>query len=104
MKIYSEVLNKFYESVDECEEAEKKFEEEQEAKKAEKKKKDEERAARAKEVEDAFKALKAAQKHYDDVLTQFLKDYKVYHYSGNSLSDFPSALSLLDPFNWVKKW
>ena len=100
MKIWSDVLFKFFSTVEECEEAEKKHEEEQKAKEVEKKKKDDERAARAKEVEEAFKMLKDAQKNYDELLSKFLKDYKVYHYSGKELLDFPSTLSLFNP--WIK--
>lgn len=37
------------------------------------------RAIRAKEVEDAFKAVAAANKNYTDLLNAFVKDYGSYH-------------------------
>ena len=37
------------------------------------------RATRAKEVEDAFKAIAAANKNYQDLLNAFVKDYGSYH-------------------------
>lgn len=79
MRFYSDKLNKFYESEENCLAAEKAFDAEQEQKALAKKKKDEVRAARAKEVENAYKAYRDAQKTYHDKLAAFTKDYGSFH-------------------------
>ena len=95
MKYYSEALQKFYNTPEECEEAESK---EQKAKEeAEKKAKalKEQRKERAAEVEKALDELNKAEKHYRELLDKFLKDYGAFHYTytykDNDLDSF---------FNW----
>lgn len=90
MKIISEKTGLEYATVDECVAAEEAYEKELAEKKAaeekalaEAKAKEEALAAtrkeRAKEVEDAFKAILEAQKHYNEVKDNFLKDYGSFH-------------------------
>lgn len=81
MKYYSEALDKFFDTPQECTEAELK---EQKAKEeAEKKSKalKEQRKERAAEVEKALKELSEAEKHYRELLNNFLKDYGSFHYT-----------------------
>ena len=79
MKFYSEKTRKYYDTQDECVDAETKFDE---AVALEKAKKDElvaARKARASEVEQAYKAVLEAQKKYRDLLKSFCKDYGSFH-------------------------
>lgn len=98
MKFYSEELNKLYESQEECEKAEsealeakKRAEEEQEKLVAERK-------ARAAEVDDARKAMVEAQNKYEELLRDFIRDYKTYHYSTNNIDEIPRFFN--DFFMW----
>ena len=113
MKIYSEKTNKEYATVDECLAAEEQFEKELAEKKAaeekalvEAKAKKEALAAarkeRAKEVEDAFKAIFEAQKHYNEVKNKFLEDYGSFHMTIKTGDGNPFNLfnSLFDRF-WL---
>ena len=68
MKFYSEKTKTFFDSVKDCEKAEKEFDEKQAVKLKEK----EERAKMAKEVDEAYK-------HADDLLKQFCEKYGAYH-------------------------
>ena len=90
MVIYSEKLNKKFETVDECVKAEKEYDEKVAAEKAAKEKalaeakaKEDElvtkRKSRAIEVEAAYKASVEANKHYRDLLKKFVKDYGSFH-------------------------
>lgn len=81
MKFYSEETKNFYDSAEECTEAEEalKAEKEQEAKLA--KELEENRETRAKEVETLRKEWKVAEKAYRDALSDFLKDYGTFHSS-----------------------
>lgn len=90
MKIISEKTGKEYATVEECVKAEEEFDKVVAEKKAaeekalaEVKAKKEALAAtrkeRAKEVEDAFKAILEAQKHYNEVKNKFLEDYGSFH-------------------------
>lgn len=80
MKYYSELVNKFFDSVEETEKAEKEYEEKQvevakqkeiEAERIKKLKAD--RGLRAKEVDVAYEK-------YKELLNTFVKDYGTYHY------------------------
>lgn len=110
MKIYSEKLNKLYNTVEECQKAEleakeaenreKILKERAEAEaKAKKEKEAAERKAAAAELEEARKAMNTAQKHYAELLNAFVKKYKSYHYSTTSLADIPT---LFDTFDLLK--
>ena len=79
MKILSEKTNKEYASVEECLAAEKEFDKQVALEKAKKEELANVRKERAKEVEDAYKAILDAQKHYREVLNAFVKDYGSFH-------------------------
>lgn len=90
MKILSEILNKTFDTVQECEKAEKLYLDAKKAreeaaikaqaeKAAKEKQLQAQRATRAKEVEDAYKAIIDARKIYDEKLTAFVKDYGSFH-------------------------
>lgn len=111
MKYFSEVTRDYYDTEKACLEAEFKVKEEQNKEKIrreraerEAKEKQEklaaERKARAAEVEEARKAMVAAQKKYQEVLSAFVRDYKTYHYSSTSVDDIPVLFSTF--FDWFK--
>ena len=90
MKYWSEVTKSFYDTEKACIEAEFKAKEEEnrqrilrEKHEREKKEKQEQltaqRKARAAEVEDARKAMNAAQSKYRELLEAFCKDYGYFH-------------------------
>lgn len=79
MKAYSEITQKFYDTFEEAEEAEKAALEVKARAEAEKKARDSKRAERAKEVEAAHKELREAEKKYSKLLNQFIRDYGSYH-------------------------
>lgn len=91
MKYYSEELKKLFDNEDELTKAENKAKEVALAKEEKEKALREERAARAKEVEDAFKAVRDAEKKANELLNKFVKDYGSFH---TTIKD------VLDPFNW----
>ena len=94
MKYFSEVTRQYYDTEKACLEAEFKVKEEQnrqtilkEKAAREAKEKQEKLAAarkiRANEVEEARKAMVAAQSKYREVLEAFVRDYGTYHLSLN---------------------
>lgn len=89
----SEILDKTFETEEECLNAEKEHEEKLALEKAKKA----ERKERAEEVEEAFKAADEAYKHAKELLSNFCKDYGVYHksYTGD---DVPTTRSIFDMF------
>ena len=91
MKYYSEELKKLFDNEDELTKAESKAKEVTLAKEEKEKALREERAARAKEVEEAFKAARDAEKKANELLNKFVKDYGSFH---TTIKD------VLDPFNW----
>lgn len=102
MLYFSELTEKKYATLKELEKDEKKFQAEQEAKKLEMQKKKEEeekllneRKTRAKEVEDAYQVAVNATKKYQELLNAFIKDYRSYHFSISSTSNFDN---LIDSF------
>lgn len=100
MKYYSEQTKQFYDSVDECEEAEKQLVETKKKAELEAKAKSEAREKRAKEVEEAIQVAYDAQKKMNDLLKAFYKDYGPFNYSYRG-EDIHSLLSLFDFFNWL---
>lgn len=98
MKYYSETLDKLFDSEKEVEEAEKLAIEEEAKKKEIAEVKRKERAEDAKEVENAFRAIKDAEEVYYKKLSEFIKKYGYYHYSSKDVGDFPSVFSLFKPF------
>ena len=98
MKYYSEILKKTFDSEKECLEAEKKHAievAEAEKKKAESTKV---RKERAKEVEDAFKVVKEAQKKYNKLLSTFVKDYGAFHMTLATEDTFDDIFDFLTLF------
>ena len=91
MKYYSEVLKKAYDTEKECIKAERDYE--AKLAEAEKQKKElaDARKARAKEVEDAYKVIVDAQKHYNELKSKFIKDYGSWHMTFSTNED---------GFNW----
>lgn len=91
MKFYSEKLNKVFDKVEDLEQAENALVE------AEKKKEilKAQREERAKEVEEAFNAVKEAQAHADEVLSKFCRDYGSYHKSYHNSTDLPHFFNFL---------
>lgn len=98
MIYYSEILGKGFETEEKCIEAEEAYEKEKAKKAAAEAKKKEERASRAEEVEKAFEELKEAQKKYNKLLKDFLKDYGSYHTTFRTADDFPNVFKLFEPF------
>lgn len=97
MKIYSEILKKCYSTVDECLEAEAAHQQKLEAEQAERQKKIAARKQRADEVEVARRNYLEARKTYNEVLTQFCRDYGAYHCSikdnqKENITDYLDAL------------
>lgn len=95
MKYYSEKLKKLFDTTEELESAEKENEEKEMA--ALKLK--EERAARAKEVDEAYEKAQKAIAEYNELLNEFVKDYKNYHYSTSKKVDTPRNI-LEAFFSW----
>lgn len=109
IKVFSDKTNKYYNSVAEAEKAEFELKEQEnrdkilaERKAAELKEKREKEAAERKEmanaVEDARKAMVAAQKVYKEKLEAFCKKYHSYHYSSTSIDDIPTLFDSI--FSW----
>ena len=96
MKFYSDLTQKLYETVEECQKAEQAFNFEKEQKaKAEKekrlaeKKKQEERASDAKLVEAKREAMVKAQHEYRETLDAFVKKHGSYHFTTDSVEKIP---------------
>lgn len=70
---------KEYKSYEEAVAAEKAYDQKVAEEKARKELRDAKRAERAKEVEEAFKEVAAANKNYHELLNAFIKDYGSYH-------------------------
>lgn len=96
MRYMSEITGKFYDTAEECLEAEKKATAAKEL--AEKKEKElqanrkeaaKEVEAALNEVKEARKVLNEKQKNYQTVLTKFCKTYGSYHYSWHGIDDDP---------------
>ena len=77
MKYYSDVTKKLYDTERELVAAEANVIKAQAAEEEKKKA----RAARAKEVEEAYKAVIAAQQHYAELKNKFIDDYGSFHMS-----------------------
>jgi len=88
MKYYSDVMKKFFDTEKECVKAEEKFKKELAEKEAAELKLKEEKTARAKEVEAAYAAVQEAQKNYVELRNKFVEDYKSYHMTYSSISDY----------------
>ena len=111
MKIYSEQLNKLFDTVEACQKAEQEAaeaakqerirkERELALAKEKKEKENAERKAMAAEVTEAMKALRDAQKVYNEKLEAFCKKYGVFHYSTDGKD---TVTPLFDIFNPIFK-
>lgn len=108
MKYYSEKLNRLYDSQAECEKAEFEAKEAENREKilaerkaaeakAQKEKEAAERKMMATEVDEAYKAMVAAQNAYKTKLEAFVKKYGSYHTSLTT-KDIPSLFDIFNPF------
>lgn len=108
MKFYSEKLNKLFNSQIECEKAEFEAKEAENREKilaerkaaevkAQKEKEAAERKMLASEVDEAYKAMTAAQHAYKTKLEAFVKKYGSYHTSLTG-KDVPSLFDIFNPF------
>mgnify|MGYP007069851645 CR=1 FL=1 len=102
MKYYSDKTCKFYDTPEACQQAELEIKEAEnrekirkEREEAHKKELAEQRKDRAAVVEEARKAMNAAQKNYKEVLEAFIRDYGNYHYTSQSFDDIPILFSSL---------
>ncbi len=84
MKYFSEITNKFYDSVEELENHEREVTEREAEKKAKEEQTKKERTLRAKEVEDALEKAAEAHRNYLELRNKFVRDYGSYHYSYTS--------------------
>lgn len=75
MKFYSDKTKKIYDSVEQLEAAETEYDKAHAAEIAKQK----ERKARAEEINKARKDAIKAQKHYNELVNKFVKDYGSYH-------------------------
>ena len=109
IKVYSDKTRKYYDTLEEANkaeleaiEAENREKIERENKEREAKEKREklaaERKARADEVEEARKAMVAAQQKYREVLEAFVRDYGSYHVSWKNSNEIPT---LFDFFHQI---
>ena len=107
IKIYSDKTNKFYNSVEEANEAEFKLKEKENLARIEKERKERElkerkekdateRKAAAEKVDAARKAYAEAKKAYSGELEAFCKKYGTYHYSTNGKDDVPTLYDIFD--------
>ena len=107
MKYYSEKTRKFYDTAEECQHAEfeakeaenrEKIRKERELaqQKEQKEKEAAERKALAAEVEEARKAMVAAQNVYREKIDEFVKKYHSYHFTTTSADDVPTLFGLFD--------
>lgn len=93
MKYYSETLNKVFENENECLNAEKEYKAKVEEEEKRKKELADSRKIRAKEVEDAYKAIIDAQKHYNELKNKFVEDFGSFHMTFSTTDDFHSLFS-----------
>lgn len=93
MKYYSETLNKVFENEKDCLDAEKEYKAKVEEEEKRKKELADSRKIRAKEVEDAYKAIIDAQKHYNELKNKFVEDFGSFHMTFSTTDDFHSLFS-----------
>ena len=88
MLYYSETLKKTFNTEKECKEAEEKENIRIEKEQKENEKFIAEKKMRATEVEQAYKALQEAKEKYNDLVSNFIKDYKSFHFTFSNTNDF----------------
>jgi hypothetical protein len=95
MKYYSEVLRKKFDSEKDCLKAEKEYQDQLDEAERKEKELKAARKTRAKEVEDALSRARDARDEYNRLLTEFCKDYGVFH---TTTALVPNRHSLFDLF------
>lgn len=87
-KVYSDVLNRVFNTVEDLEAAEQEYARQQEEKERLQREKErqvaelkEKRAARAKEIEDALKERDALDKKINELVRSFTRDYGSFHWT-----------------------
>ena len=87
-KVYSDILNKVFNTVEDLEAAEQEYARQLEERERLRKEK-EKRAARAKEIEDALKERDALDKKINELVRAFTRDYGSFHwtYKGDTDGD-----------------
>lgn len=109
IKIYSDKTKKYYDSIEDAEQAEFEAKEQEnrdkilaERKAAELKEKKEKEAAERKqmagEIEEARQAMITAQKAYQEKIKAFVDKYHSYHFSTNKVDEIPTLFDLFDKF------
>ncbi len=88
MKYYSELLKKCFDSAEECETAENKELTRLEQERQDNEKKIAEKKARAAEIESAYKEMQNAKEKYNKLVSDFIKDYKSFHFTFSNTKDF----------------
>ena len=100
MKIYSELTKKEYRTVEECLAAEKQFLEIKAKEEKEKEFLAQQRKEDAKQIEEAYKVIINANKHYSELRDNFIKKYGSFHMTINS----PGSEIPFDFFNSIFNW
>ena len=101
MLYFSEITNKKYQTMEECQKAEKEAINAQEKVKLAEEKRTAERKEHACKVEEARKKMVSAQHEYQEALSSFVKKYGTYHLSltgKDAEKAVPSLFDLLNPF------
>jgi len=96
MKYYSEITKNYYNTEKECVEAEQKIQQQRKEQEAKAKKLVEEKKGRANEVQEAYKALREAQKKYNELKNAFIKDYGYFHMSYYEPDTLGTVFSLME--------
>lgn len=98
MKYISELTNKIYDTVEECEKADKQVLAERAAAEEKRKARAAEKQARQEEIEKAYENLTNARKTYDELRNAFVKDYGSFHMTFNRNNEFESLDDLIRSF------
>lgn len=109
IKYFSDKTQKYYNSIEEANEAEFKAKEQENRervqrerderiRKEEQAKAAAERKEMAEKVDAARKEMVAAQKKYNEALSAFIDKYHTYHFSSSSIEDIPVLFDVLNPF------
>ena len=88
MLYYSELLKRTFDSAEECENAENKELTRLEQERQDNEKKIAEKKARAAEIESTYKEMQNAKEKYNKLVSDFIKDYKSFHFTFSNTNDF----------------
>lgn len=104
IRYYSDKTKQFYDTIEACEQAELQAKEAENREKilkereaAHQKELADKRKERAAEVDEARKAMIAAQKKYKEVLEAFIRDYRSYHFTETNVENVPILFDFLNP-------